>query len=187
MYFKNTNNIPPGGRFEYEGPNHEYVSGRSFAAIEPLVRRILNIHGITKSPEEAVADYMCPRMEGASWFCTGMPTGMPTTPTVRPKEAMANSEKFCSKTPVTHDVISARLAICMNCPKHKRDWCPTCTGHIDRIRQLIPGRPKLAEDKATGVCMCTKAYEAAISSVEYAKEEPVWEGAPETCWRHHDV
>lgn len=180
VYFRNVNTSPVGGFF-YE-LNGEKVTGRHFCDIEPKVRALLRKYHRTESAEEAVAGYMCPRIPEASWLCTG---ASPARAAVRPAEAMRNSDLITAgREVVPFDEIERRLRICMSCPMHTREFCVTCTGHMERIMLLYAGRrPKVPEDAGSGICKCAKAYESALVSVEYGKDEPVWESVPETCWR----
>lgn len=183
VFFRDVNLPPPGGFFfEYAG---ERARGPTFVSIEPAVRGIMRRHGIPGTPEMAVAAYMCPKLDDPGRYCRG-----PVVPEMHTTaaEAMANSVKYCSRNVVPFDRIARREAVCLKCPKHRRHWCPTCTGHPDRIRGLMGGRrPDIPEDRLSGVCECAKAYEYAVASVEYAADEPIWSGAPETCWRRRDV
>lgn len=180
VYFKNVNSAPAGGFF-YE-LNGEKVTGRFFCEIEPKVRALLQKYHRPETVEEAVAGYMCPRIPEASWLCTG---GF-TEAKIRPAEALQNSIRMTSgREVVAFDDIEKRLRCCLNCPMHTREFCVTCTGHMERIMLLYSGRrQKVPEDSGSGICKCAKAYESALVSVEYGKDEPIWEGVPETCWRN---
>lgn len=186
VFFRDTRSTPPGGKYFYEAPGGEYVEAPHYCEIEAKVRPLLAKYGVTMSVENAIAEYMCPRLPtGAEWFCTGMFT---TKQFVRAAEALKNSRGYCDRPLVAFDVLERRLRRCMECSKHEREWCPSCTGHFDRLHQGFRGRrARLPEDKASGVCACARAYEFAVAAVEYGKTEPVWEGAPETCWRNSDV
>lgn len=181
VYFRNVNTAPAGGFF-YE-LNGEKVTGRFFCDIEPKVRALLRKYKRTETVEEAVAGYMCPRIPEASWLCTG---GDFKRVGVRPAEAMKNAERLTlGREVVAFDEIERRLRICLSCPMHTREFCVTCTGHMERIMLLYAGRrPRVPEDAGSGICKCAKAYESAIASVEYGRDEPAWESAPETCWRN---
>lgn len=179
IYFKNVNVSPVGGFF-YE-INGERVTGRHFCDIENKVRALLRKYNRKETAEEAVAGYMCPRISEAPWLCTGgfKSTKIPAT------EAMQNSVYITDgREVVPFDEIERRIRICLSCPMHTREFCVTCTGHMERIMLLYAGRrPKVPEDAGSGICKCAKAYESALVSVEYRKDEPIWEGVPETCWR----
>lgn len=184
VFFRDVNNTPPGGYF-YE-VHGERVQGRTFIEIEPKVRMLMHKYDISGTPEMAVAAFMCPCMDDPGRYCVGKTVTAP--PHVLGKEAFENSVPYCARPVVPFDRISRRIAVCTACPAHQRHWCPTCTGHPGRLSRMFRGkRPDLPEDKATGVCGCARAYEYALTSVEYGKNEPIWSGAPETCWRRHDV
>lgn len=179
IYFRNPNVAPQGGFF-YE-LNGEKVTGRYFCDIEPKVRALLRKYRLTLSAEEAVAEYMCPRIPEASWMCTG---GF-TKAKIQPSEALKNSKLISEgRDVVPFDEIERRLRTCMACPMHTREFCVTCTGHMERILLYYGGRrQKVPEDAGSGICRACKAYESAVASIEYRKDEAVWEGVPDTCWR----
>ena len=178
-YFKNVNVAPPCGFF-FE-LNGEKVSARHFCDIERPVREMLRKAGLTCTVEEAVANYMCPRIDEADWMCTGSFRPSP----IRPAEALRNSLfEVEGRELVPFDVVERRLRACLACPMHTRKFCVTCTGHLERVLAAFGGRrPKVPEDAGSGICKCCKAYESAIASVAYAPGENTWEGTPETCWR----
>lgn len=185
VYFKDTRATPPGGVFFYVAPGGERVEGRHFSEIERRVAALLEKYHDPRSVERAVAEYMCPRISGADWFCQGP---VVASPSVRPPQALSNSLPYCRRSMVPFDVIERRMQVCLSCPKHVREWCPSCTGHLARLdREMRGRRPHLAEDRPSGVCSCAKAYEYALASVEYAPGEPIWEGTPDSCWRKTDV
>lgn len=184
VYFKDVNMVPPGGLFFYE-THGERVVGRTFLEIAPKVRALMAKYGIRGLAESEVAAYMCPRIQDPGRYCRG-----PAAPAahVPAPAAIANSLPYCSRRVVAFDEIERRMRVCQKCPKHARDWCPTCSGHVSRMMAAFGGRrPKLPEDSTSGVCQCAKAYEIAIASAEYEKGEKAWEGVPETCWRNGDV
>lgn len=184
VFFINVNNPPPGGMFFYE-THGERVAARTYIELEPKVRRLMEKYGITGLPEEEVARYMCSRIPDPGSFCRGAEI---IAAHVRPHTAIENSIPYCRKQTVAFDVIERRLQICQGCPKHARDWCPTCSGHVSRILAEFNGRrTQLPQDKLSGVCQCAKAYEMAIASVEYGEKDKKWDGAPDTCWRNKDV
>ena len=179
VFFKNTNIAPHGGFF-YE-THGEKVSGAHFCDIEGRVRALMRKYNIPGTVEQVVAEYMCPRISEAPYLCTG---GSQKPATILPRDAMSASEAYVGRNVVTADEIMRRLRICMACPKHTREFCVTCTGHMQRILLLFNGRrTQVPEDRGSGICRCAKAYEAAIASVEYGEGEQVWAGAPDTCWR----
>lgn len=181
-FFRNVNIAPRGGFF-YE-THGEKVSAPTYVQIEPKVRALMRKYGIPGTVEQAVAGYMCPRIPEAASLCTG-PVSR-AADYVMPREAMANAEKAAAgRHVVPFDEIERRLRVCLSCPKHTREYCVTCTGHMQRIMLLFNGRrPSVPEDRGSGICRCARAYEAALASVEYGPGDKVWDGAPETCWRH---
>jgi len=183
VFFCDVNVAPPCGfYFESHG---ERVFGKTFVSIEPKVRKLMDKYGLSGTPEMVVAAYMCPRLDDPARYCRGQYVEVPH---VTASEAFSNSLPYCRKNVVPFDKIARRETACIKCPKHRRDWCPTCTGHPDRLNVEMGGRrPSIPEDKMTGVCDCARAYEYAIASVEYGQDEQVWEGAPGTCWRFQDV
>lgn len=184
IWFKTVNFIPPYGLFYYE-THGEKVVGRTFLEIEPRVRALMAKYGIPGLPEQEVAAYMCARMPDSGRYCRGAAVAKEH---VRPAEAIRNSLPYCSRPLVDFGEISRRLRVCAACPRHARDWCPTCSGHVSKMESAFGGRrPKQPEDSVSGVCQCAKAYEIAIASVEYGKDEPVWGGVPDTCWRKANV
>ena len=179
-WFHTVNFIPPYGLFFYE-THGERAVGRTFLEIEPKVRALMEKYSLPGLPEQEVAAYMCPRMPDPGRYCRGASVAPKH---VRPQEAIANSLPYCSRPLVDFGEIARRLRVCALCPKHARDWCPTCSGPVSRLEEAFKGRrPKQPEDAVSGVCQCARAYEIAIASVEYGKKEPPWDGIPDTCWR----
>lgn len=177
--FTNTNNTPSEGYF-YE-INGERVTAARYIDIEKPVADLMRKYGVEGTVEAAVAAHMCPRIHEAPWMCTG---GDFKTDKVFPKDALKNSEPYTSRQVVTFDIIERRLRTCSECPKHTREFCVTCTGHAARLEMMFRGRrPPLPEDRASGICKLSRAYEIATASVEYADDEPLWDDTPETCWR----
>lgn len=181
VHFTNTgNSLRDGYFFELNG---ERVEGRHFCDIENRVRAMLRKAGMTCTAEEAVAAYMCPRIQEAGWACKGMPVG--SRPHILPADALRNSvTAVAGRHVVPFDEIERRIRICLGCQKHTREYCVTCTGHLERIMAMFSGkRPRVPEDSGSGICTCAKAYESAIASVDFKNSESVWEGVPDTCWR----
>lgn len=173
---------PPGSLFFYER-NGVRVEERSYDAAVSAVSRLLSAMGVKADAELELAAYMCPRIgRDASWFCV---SDSPQKPEVTPREAVENSlAAVAGRLVAPFDRIERRLAVCRGCPRHERNWCPTCAGHFERILVSLSGRrPRLPADRLAGVCACAKAYESALCSVDYKTGEPVWEDAPDTCWR----
>lgn len=178
--FRSTMVPPPGGKFffEHEG---ERLEARYWLEMEPRVRDLMARHGLKGSPAAIVAEYMCPHMP--DWYCEGLNSGAPV---IRLHEARDNSEPYFRRPVVTFDEISRRLNICAKCPMHTRRFCLTCTGVLDWVQAGFSGRrPRMLEDKVSGTCICSKALEIVTTAVEYGEKEPVWEGAPKTCWRYN--
>ena len=183
LYFINVNNVPPEGYFFEAGG--ERIVGRNYMEFEPRLRALMRKHRIPGLPESVLATFMAPHLADPGRYVRGPAV---RAAEVRGPEAFENSVQFLTKPVVPFGKIERRIAACTKCPMHYRGWCPTCTGHIERIRRAFGGaRPALPCDAATGVCRCTKAYEAAMCSVEYGADEKIWEGAPDTCWRYNDV
>ena len=183
-FFIDVNNVPPGGLYFYE-THGERVAARTFIEVEPKVRRLMEKYGIGGMPEMEIAKYMCPRIPNSGMYCRG-PSVEPAH--VRAFDAIGHSLPYCTRQVVSFDVVERRLQVCHSCPKHARDWCPTCSGHVARIMDAFGNRrPALPADSVSGVCQCAKAYEMAIASVEYEGDEKIWDGAPDTCWRNKDV
>lgn len=184
VFFKESNFVPPGGLFFYEAGGERAV-GRTLVEILPKVRAINARHGIQGTAEAALAAYMCPRIPNAGAYCRG--ADVPGAH-VLPHAALRASMPYCRRHVVAFDVIERRMRACQACPRHARDWCPTCSGHVSAMLNAFgKRRTALPEDTLSGVCQCAKAYEIAIASVEYGEDEPVWEGVPDTCWRKVDV
>ena len=168
----------PGG-FEF-AIGEDKVAARTAIEIMPKVRALLAKHHVSAPAEVALAEYMCPRMGAlASRYCRGE-VEMPKQ--VLPRDALENCAQFARLPLVPFDVIQRRLGACLDCPKHERNWCLTCTGAFSKIEQMMGGRrPLLPADRFSGVCGCAKAYEAVVCSVDHPGE--VWPDAPATCWR----
>ena len=175
MRFRSTMCPPPGGMFYFE-LGGERAEAPNWIAMRRIVVDMLARHGDRRSPEEAVAEFMCPEMP--SWYCT-----RGGRPTVFSAEARENAKRYFGRHLVPFDEMARRLAVCRSCPKHSRNICMTCTGHA---RWLLEGfdnrRPKLPEDSMSGVCLAAKTFEIAITSVD--GELPEWEDVPDCCWRN---
>lgn len=184
VFFIDVNNVPPGGLYFYE-THGEKVTARTFLEIAPKVRALMEKYHIGGLAETEVAAYMCPRIPNPGAYCRGE---MVPEAHVRPHVAIKESLVYCKRRVVDFDVISRRMRVCSTCPCHKREWCPTCSGHVSAMMTAFGGRrPAVPEDTLSGVCQCAKAYEIAIASVEYGKDDKVWEGVPDSCWRNRDV
>lgn len=184
LFFRDVNNPPPGGLYFYE-THGEKVTARTFIEIAPKVRALMAKYGIKGIAENELAAYMCPRLPNPGAYCRGETVPLAH---VVPHVAIKESLPYCARRVVDFDVISQRMRVCAECPQHKRDWCPTCNGHVALMRSAFGSkRPPVPEDTLAGVCQCAKAYEMAIASVVYEPDEPVWVGAPSTCWRKTNV
>ena len=184
VFLRDVNLTPPGGLFFCE-IGGERVQGRTFLEIAPKVRELMRRHGVSGTAEMAVAAYMCPRIPNPGLYCRG---GAVPPAHGNARDAIANSLPYCSRRVVPFDVIERRMQRCAECPEHKRDWCPTCSGHVSMMKEAFDGRRRdVPEDTLAGVCQKAKAYEYAVASVEYAEGEPVWAGTPDTCWRKTGV
>lgn len=184
IFFKDVNNPPPGGFFcEIAG---ERVTAPTFLEMLMKLRPLAIKHRITQPLESYIAAYMAPRVDDPGRYFFG--PDIDNKARVRQLEAFENSQSYLKRQLVPFDKLSRRYQVCFQCPQHKRDWCPTCTGHPGRFDVAFGGRRvKVPEDKVSGVCQCAKAYEYVINAVEYSPEDKIWDGAPETCWRYNDV
>ena len=176
MRFKSTMCPPPGGMFYFE-LGGERAEAPDWPRMRRLVEPILARHGDRRSPEAAVAEFMCPDMP--SWYCTAG-----GRPFLRSAEARENAKPYFSRNLVAVDEMARRLEVCRSCPRHSRNVCLTCTGHH---RWLLAGfggrRPALPEDQLSGLCASAKTFEIAATSVAES-ELPEWGDVPENCWRN---
>lgn len=173
--FKSTMCPPPGGVFYFEAGGAR-VEAPDWHRMRKLVVPILERTGDSRTPEEAVAVFMCPDMP--SWYCTvgGRKTVMST-------EARENARPYFSMYLVPPDEMARRLSVCRTCPKHNRNVCLTCTGHHQWLLAGFGGRrPRLPEDSMSGICLAAKTFEIAPTSV--AGDLPEWDDVPECCWRN---
>lgn len=172
---------PPGGRY-YFRHGQDTVTARSWPEMESAMRRYMASHpDVTGQIEDLVSGCMCPDMP--PWYCRG---AGPVRNPVRLREAWQNAGRYFSMAPVPFDTVSRRLRTCAACRgNHERGVCLTCTGYLQRIRQGFgASRVKVLEDDLSGMCACARTFEAVLASVEYPSDEPVWPGAPATCWRN---
>lgn len=150
---------------------------------EDLLRRadaLLRKHGIEANAVDEVAKYMCPLLPPGQ--CTGEGA---SSPVIYARDAAEAARPYFSRDVEPADVIQARMECCTRCARHRRDFCLHCTGYDAWVYSMFRARrPKLPADDASGCCTCARTMEAVIASVHYAKDEPVWEGVPDTCWRH---
>ena len=91
VFFKDVNNVPPGGMYFYE-THGERVTGRTFLEIKPKVMALMEKYGIPGLAEQAVAEYMCPLIPNAGAYCRGNNV---KAEHVRPHEALNNSLPYC--------------------------------------------------------------------------------------------
>jgi hypothetical protein len=178
--FRSVMTPPPGGLYFYEAGG-ERVEARTWPEMWRKASALMAKNGIAGPVEWAVAEYMCPRV--SEWYCT---SGAPSpTSIVRMKEAKANAAPFFRRNLVTFDRVSERLRTCAECPRHRRDVCPTCAGVTDWIGAMFGGRrTPVLEDQLAGTCTCCRTFESVVASVEYDESEPPFDGAPDTCWRN---
>lgn len=172
---------PPGGAFYFRNGS-DVVSARVWPEMVTAMRNYMRAHpDVTGSIEELVSGCMCPDMP--AWYCRG---AGPVRNPVRLGEAWQNADRYFSMRPVSFDVVSRRLRTCAACRgNHERNVCLTCTGYLQRIRSRFgASRVKVLEDDLSGMCACARTFEAVLASVEYPSDEPVWQGAPEICWRY---
>lgn len=173
--FKSTMCPPPGGMFYLE-VGGERVQSRDWFEMRRLAAQLLAKHGDRRTPEAAVAEFMCPDMP--SWYCTAGGRS-----TIMSAEARENAKPYFSKHLVAVDEMARRLTACRSCPKHSRNVCLTCTGHLQWLLAGFGGRrPRLPEDSLSGLCLSAKTFEIAPTSVD--GELPAWEDVPDCCWRN---
>ena len=170
--------VPPGGAWFFQ-IGDDRVAHPVYDIAVRQVGQLLRKHGDPRSATQALAEFMCPHMP--AWFCAGE---VAHSQAICAKDAAAAARPFFSRTLVPADIAARRMEICQSCGKHRRDFCLHCTGYDEWVREgFRHRRPALPVDDASGCCTCTGTFEMAMASVEYGKDEPVWEGAPETCWR----
>ena len=176
--------VPPGGFvLTIDG---ETVRSSVYLQFVERAYGLMQKHGVSGDPGGLAAEQMCPKLGPlARVYCTGSYKGGEAP---LPAETLASSLVFCSRPVVAFDRIEARAARCLKCPKHKRPWCTSCNGHLARMMTAFgKRRPELPVDRGLGICMCARAYETVLCSVEYKANEPIWAGVPPECWRNNDV
>lgn len=175
MGFKSVMIDPPNGEFYFEHGG-ERISAPTWSRFLPLMRDLQRRHHLAGSPYDLAARHMCPHLP--SWYCTEGGVRVTSTET-----AKANAAPLFPKHVVTPVEIQRRMDVCRTCPKHVRTACLTCTGAARWIYASFGGRrPRLPEDRMSGMCACADTYEAVVASVD-ARELPAWKDVPETCWR----
>lgn len=170
---------PPGGKWMF-AVGDEIIESPLYEDMLRKVDALLRKHGIKANAVTELANFMCPMLPDGQ--CTG---DGPSSPNIYGPEAEKNARQYFGRTVETADVIMKRMQICTKCPKHRRDFCLHCSGYDQWVYDKFRGmRPKLPTDDASGCCSCAKTMEAVIASVCFGENEPVWEGAPDTCWRY---
>lgn len=171
--------VPPGGSWFYQ-LGDERVSSPVYSLAVRQVDGLLKRRGIAADAASELARFMCPHMP--EWFCVGADAH---SPVITGRMAAEKALPYLSRPLVTFDVVTARMQRCQACLRHRRDFCLHCTGYDQWIYDRFGGRrPKLPVDEASGCCSCVGTFEAVIASVDYEKDEPGFEGAPDTCWRN---
>ena len=177
--FASTTFVPPGGSWFFQ-IGDERVSSPMYDVAVKRVGELLARKGIDKRPEQALVEYMCPHMP--AWFCVGE---VGHSPVITVKAACEKARPYFGMRVVPVDIISRRMEVCQACPKHRRDFCLHCNGLDTWVSDgFRNARPVLPVDTASGCCSCAGTMEAVIASVDYDKQDSVWEGVPETCWRN---
>lgn len=177
--FRSTTFVPPGGAWFFQ-LGDDRVSSPMYDYVLKQTAEILRRHGIDADPATELARFMCPHMP--EWFCAGSDQH---SPVITAKAASEKALPYFRRRLVTSDVITKRMERCQACKRHRRDFCLHCTGYDQWIVDSFGGkRPKLPVDEASGCCECTGTMEAVIASVDYGKDEPGFDGAPDTCWRN---
>ena len=170
--------VPPGGAWFFQMGDDKVASPVYEIALKG-VGEILAKHGVKTPAPQALAEFMCPHMPPG--FCAGP---VAHSPAITGKMAADKAERYFYRRLVPVDEVMRRMDVCLRCKAHRRDFCLSCAGWPSWISGKFNNRrPVLPVDTASGCCSCAGTFEAVIASVEYDKDEAVWEGAPETCWR----
>ncbi len=123
-----------------------------------------------------VMNYMCPRLPDGT--CTEPSRFKFTTI----EQIKVNTRKFFGQPMATFDDIEARLLICQSCDKHRRDYCPGCTGFGRWIEAGFGGRRSaLAIDEVCGICSVDETMVAAAATPKAVVA--IGQEAPDVCWR----
>ena len=174
--------VPPGGMWVFD-LNGDHVESPVYDIAVKKVGELLEKHNIKAPAAAMLAAYMCPRMPDG--FCTGEVVHEDKV-AIFPAQAKENAYDYLIKQVETIDVIRKRLQTCVDCPMHVRTFCLHCGGWDKWIYDGLGGRrPRVPEDDASGCCACAKTFEALLASVVYDKDDKIWEGVPDTCWRKH--
>lgn len=177
-FTQTSHTVPPGGAWFFQLGDDRVFNPVYDIALRQ-VAAILKKYNDPRPADQALAEFMCPHMP--AWFCAGP---VQHSPVIYGKDAAAAAPTYLARKLVPADMITRRMEACQMCPKHRRDFCLHCTGWDAQIREWFGfKRPELPVDDASGCCSCARTFEMVIASVEYGKDDPVWEGAPETCWR----
>lgn len=171
---------PPGGEWFWEDKD-VFVHSASYQDAVDQVRRHLREKGIDKDPAEAIAEFMCPRMPRG--FCAGPLAEAPSQPAVQ--DYVNATVSVCMGRDL-EDIatVQRRMAVCASCPKCSHPVCVTCHNIDKALYSFFNGRrAELPEDAKSGVCGCTQAFVLGTATVKYEKDEPAWEGTPDSCWR----
>ncbi len=172
-------NLPPEGKWSFQ-IGDDYYESPIYDLVLKHVGELLAKHGVKADATEALAEYMCPRLP--PWMCRG---DGPSRDLILGKEAQKEALSYFARNVETADVVMRRMQVCQRCPKHRRDFCLHCGGYDTWIYDGFGGRrTRLPPDDASGCCTCARTFEAVIASVCYADGDQVWEGTPDTCWRH---
>lgn len=175
--FRSTVTTPPGGLWFWEDGEH-LVSTPSYQDALDRIRAILSEKGDHRSPVEALAEYMCPRMPRG--FCIGSGTSGKATL----GRLFENAIPYFAKGLAMANIIQSRLDRCASCPNCRHDVCLTCHDIPKKVYGMFGGRrPSLPADPKSGRCSCAGTFAMVVSSVLYSPDEEVWEGTPSTCWR----
>ena len=183
--FKETRGVVPvSGKWLFQ-LGDEVVEDYDYDLAVKHVSELLRRHGIQGSASQALADFMCPRLP--HYVCNGWtPSALAKlNEAISPREAKDNARPYVDRQLATIDLIRKRMAVCEECPRHRRDFCLHCIGADSWIYQELGYRRSvLPEDHASGCCSASKTFEALICSVLYPKGEAVWKNAPSGCWRN---
>ena len=171
-----TMSAPPGGVWFWQDHDHSF-SSPNLEIVAGEVGRVLRAMGDRRDPEQAVFEYMAPRMPRG--WATGY-TG-PARQTL--SSAVLNARPYFSRPVDRVDRIMARMDACARCPKRERPFCLTCHG----IPQMVYGefdgrRGPVPQDRFSGVCTCAGTFDMVVASVMYG-DGAVWPDTPSTCWR----
>ena len=175
---QSTMSTPPGGKWFWQDPEHSFAAS-SLDVVVGQVGAVLRANGDRSDPEQAVLAYMAPRMP------RGWATGWdgPKKPTI--SDYVRVARKYFGRRVSRVDRIKTRMDVCRRCPAMSREMCLTCSGVPAAVTKWFSGqRPPLPGDGQSGICRCASTFNMVVASVDYDEGEPVWDGAPPTCWRY---